>query len=134
MAISKLVMPTKTITIPHPQYKDFVLDLKFISREVSRRIQKEAQKMRADNANVELDDQAFNLVYAKEAFAGWKGLTYNILSNFVLLDESQIDDMNAEIPFTVEDAAFLITASQAFESWVNKVVFEIDNFRTKVQK
>jgi hypothetical protein len=32
--------------------------------------------------------------------------------------------MNEEIPFSLEDAAFLMTASQPFEAWVNKVVFD----------
>ena len=129
MAISKLVMPTKTVSVAHPDYKSFVVDLKYISRETSRKISKESQRLRLEAKDVELEDITFNNLYAKEAFAGWKGLTYDILSHFVLIDTSQVEDMNEEIPFSLEDAAFLMTASKPFESWVNKVVFDIDNFR-----
>ena len=129
MAISKLVMPTKTVSVAHPDYKSFVVDLKYISRETSRKISKESQRLRLEAKDVELEDITFNNLYAKEAFAGWKGLTYDILSHFVLIDTSQVEDMNEEIPFSLEDAAFLMTASQPFEAWVNKVVFDIDNFR-----
>ena len=131
MAISKFVLPTKVISVPYPTAPTFILDLKYISREVSRRITKDTQKLRMDSKDMELSDEAFNLVYAKEAFAGWKGLTYKVLSTLVLLDETQIEDMNAEVPFSIEDAAYLLTASQPFEAWVNKVVFELDSFRTK---
>ena len=133
MAIAKLVMPTKTITVTHPVHKTFSVDLKYISRETSRKIGKESQRLRQESESLELDDNTFNLIYAKEAFAGWKGLTYEVLSHFVLIDESQVSDMEEEIPFSVEDAAFLMTSSQAFESWVNKVVFDIDTFRSQTQ-
>lgn len=129
MSIAKLVMPTKTVTISHPTYKSFVVDLKYISRETSRKISKESQRIRMESQDSEIEDGTFNLIYAKEAFAGWKGLTYDILSHFVLLDTSKITDMNEEIPFSVDDAAYLLTASQTFEAWINKVVFDIDQFR-----
>ena len=129
MAISKLVMPTKTVSVPHPDYKTFVVDLKYISRETSRKISKESQRLRMEAKDIEVEDITFNTLYAKEAFSGWKGLTYDILSHFVLIDTSQVSDMNEEVPFSLEDAAFLMTASQPFEAWVNKVVFDIDNFR-----
>ena len=122
-------MPTKTVTISHPTYKSFVVDLKYISRETSRKISKESQRIRMESQDSEIEDGTFNLIYAKEAFAGWKGLTYDILSHFVLLDTSKITDMNEEIPFSVDDAAYLLTASQTFEAWINKVVFDIDQFR-----
>ena len=122
-------MPTKTVTISHPTYKSFVVDLKYISRETSRKISKESQRIRMESQDSEIEDGTFNLIYAKEAFSGWKGLTYDILSHFVLLDTSQITDMNEEIPFSVDDAAYLLTASQTFEAWINKVVFDIDQFR-----
>ena len=131
MAISKFVLPTKVISVAYPAAATFILDLKYISREVSRRITKDTQKLRMDSKDMELSDEAFNLVYAKEAFAGWKGLTYKVLSTLVLLDETQIEDMDAEVPFSIEDAAYLLTASQPFEAWVNKVVFELDSFRAK---
>ena len=128
MAIAKMVLPTKHIKVTHPTYKGFSVELKYISRETSRKIAKESQKLRAES-DVELDDNAFNLIYAKEAFASWSGLTYDVLSHFVLLDTSQIEDMQAEVPFSVDDAAYLMTASQPFEAWINKVVFDIDTFR-----
>ena len=129
MAISKLVMPTKIVSVAHPDYKTFVVDLKYISRETSRKISKDSQRLRLDSKDSEIEDIAFNTLYAKEAFANWKGLTYEILSHFVLLDTAQIADMTEEVPFSIDDAAFLMTASQPFEAWINKVVFDIDNFR-----
>lgn len=129
MSIAKLVVPSKTITVSHPTYKDFKVDLKYISRETSRKISKESQRMRLEAQDSELEDGTFNLIYAKEAFAGWKGLTYEVLSHFVLLDTDQIPDMKEEIPFSVDDAAYLLTASHSFEAWINKVVFDIDQFR-----
>lgn len=134
MAIAKLVMPTKVITVAHPTHKGFTVQLKYISRETSRKIAKESQRLRQENSSVELDDNTFNILYVQEAFAGWSGLTYEVLSHFVLIDESQVEDMSAEIPFSIEDAAYLMTASQPFEAWVNKVVFDIDSFRNKISK
>lgn len=129
--LSKLAVPTRTITVEYPKFPEFKLDLKFVSREISRQISKEAQKLRLDNDNLELDDNLFNLVYSKHAFSGWKGLTFKVLSNFVLLNEDEIEDMDEELEFSYENAAFLLGASKAFEDWVNKVVFDIDQFRIK---
>lgn len=127
--IAKFVLPTKIIKLPYPDAPTFEVELKYVSRETSRRITKETTKLRVESKTGEIDDELFNLVYAKEAFNGWKGLTYKVLSTFVLIDTSSIENMDEEIPFSYEDAAYLLTASQPFESWVNKQVFDIDTFR-----
>ena len=39
-------------------------------------------------------------------------------------------DLQAEVEFSEENAEILVTNSAEFDTWLNEVVFDLDNFRS----
>jgi hypothetical protein len=56
-------------------------------------------------------------------------LTLEHLETLILVDiEGQ--DPQTELEFTVDNAETLVSSSTEFDTWLNEVVFDLDNFRT----
>ena len=61
---------------------------------------------------------------------GWKGLNLEYLEDLLLVDLSG-QDPQKELDFSEENALQLVENSTEFDNWLNEVVFDLDNFRTK---
>ena len=61
---------------------------------------------------------------------GWKGLKLEYLEDLLLVDLSK-QDPQKELDFSEENALQLVENSTEFDNWLNEVVFDLDNFRTK---
>ena len=40
-------------------------------------------------------------------------------------------DLNAEVEYSLENAEVLVSNSTEFDTWLNDIVFDLDNFRTE---
>jgi hypothetical protein len=78
----------------------------------------------------ELDEQKFIEKFTREAVKGWSGLKYKHLEELMLVDLSGVEDLEAEVPYSEEDALELVKESATFDSWLNEVVFSLDTFRS----
>lgn len=134
MSLKGIIVNTKEVTLDFPGHPDFKVTVGAISRELLRKIRKDATRTEMDSKlrmPVEkLDENKFSQEFTKAAVKGWSGLTYEVLSQLTLIDESSIPDMGAEIDYSEEDAELLLKESQIFDSWVNEVVYDIARFRT----
>ena len=85
--------------------------------------------MTANSPVNEFDNDKFIEAFCSKVIKGWKGLTVAYLGNLIPIDES-LDD-SQEVEFSVENAVFLMRNSTLFDNWINKVVFDLDQFRNK---
>lgn len=133
MSIKSLLVDTKEVELEFPGLEGFKVRVGAISREMMRRLHKDSTKTVIDSRlkmPVEkLDEEKFAAAFCNAAVKGWSGLTYTHLSELLLIDTSDIPDMEEEISFDPESAMTLIRESQAFDSWLNEVVFDIAKFR-----
>lgn len=134
MSLKSIVVSTKEVTVDFPGLEGFKVTIGAISRELLRQIRENATKTEMDSKLrmpvQKLNEEKFAEQFTKAAVKGWSGLTYNHLAQLLLIDESAIEDMDAEIEYTEEDAILLLKESSTFDTWVNEVVYDIARFRT----
>ena len=74
-----------------------------------------------------LDIELFNTMFIRSCVLGWSGLTMDTLSKFVLIGTPENPD--EEVPFSVENAEFLLSSSELFDRFINETVSNLDIFR-----
>ena len=75
----------------------------------------------------QLDVDLFNKLFVSSCVLGWKGLTMENLSKLVLIEPAE--NPEEEVEFSVENAEFLLSASEAFDKFINATVSDLDSFR-----
>ena len=76
-----------------------------------------------------LDEDKFVSEFAEASIKNWKGLTVEHLETLILINTDD-QDPEAEVEFSKDNAEVLVTNSSEFDTWLNEVVFDLDNFRT----
>jgi hypothetical protein len=80
-----------------------------------------------------LDEEKFIVEFTKSVVKNWKGLTLAHLETLILLDiEGQ--DPSQELEYDIDNAETLVSSSSEFDTWLNEVVFDLDNFRTRPER
>lgn len=132
MKLRDLVVDAKTVDVPFDGHEDFVVTLAYVSRTEMSKLVKDCQtsKMNRSTRQIEmvLDQDKFLRVFVDRVVSGWKGLTLEILSEFLPIDYNE-EDKDKELPFDTENAVMLVKQSQMFDDWVNEKVNDIDTFR-----
>ena len=135
MSLKSLVVRTKEAVVPFDGLEGFEVTLAAVSREVSKKLREDSEVTRVDSklrAPVkEVDEDKFITNFAKVAIKGWKGLTYRHLESLMLVDLSEIKDLDEEVEYSQENAETLLKNSPVFDSWVNDHVFSLDSFRNR---
>ena len=67
--------------------------------------------------------------FSKAVLKNWKGLTLAHLETLLLVD-IEGKDGESELEYSEENAETLVSSSTEFDTWLNEVVFDLDNFRT----
>lgn len=135
MNLAQLIVDTKCVEVEFPGLPGFKVKLSAVSRELSKKITKEAQVTKIDPKLrmpvTELDQDIFLEKFAAAAIKGWSGFKMKYLSQLALVDESAIEDMEAEIDYNLDNVVHLIKNSQAFDAWINENVFNLEIFRSR---
>lgn len=133
--IAKLALNTRKVEFTFPGMKNFKLFLEYQSRSELEKLREDSMISKMDEETgiltPELDTDAYVKNYVKRVIKGWKGFTYSDLSKLILIDESQVEDMNEEIAFDDETAIFLVQNSERFDNFVTQTIRKLDNFRNK---
>lgn len=133
MNLKDLKVKTKATWADFPGLEGFKVELCYITREVSTKLQEEStvttfdKKTRAPVS--ELDTDLFIEKFAKAAIKDWKGLKYSYLPSLILVDLSEVEDVEAELEFNQENVVEILKGSQHFDTWVNDIIFDLDRFR-----
>lgn len=131
--LDKLVVPTKEVEIEYPGLEGFKVKISAASGKVSRDITKASQVTEFDPTTrrpVErLDEDLFAKNLAKTIIKGWRGLTIDKLESLMLVGEHE--DPTQEVPYSEANAEILLNNSHQFTLWVNEVMFDLEQFRSK---
>ena len=76
-----------------------------------------------------LDEDKFVSEFAEASIKNWKGLTVEHLETLLLIN-TEGQEPSTEVEYSKDNAEILVTNSSEFDTWLNEVVFDLDNFRT----
>lgn len=137
MDLKSLLVDSKTTWVEFPGLDGFEVELANLSRKELVNLRKKCttnkfnRKTRAFEES--LDDEKFVKEFSEATVKGWKGLKLSYLEDLILVDlEGQ--DLSKEMEYTLENALVLVENSSEFDNWLNEVVFDLENFRSKEPK
>lgn len=132
MDLKKLVVDTKSVWIDFPGLKDFTVEIANLSRKELNGLRKRCTVQKFDRKTRQvvesLDEDKFVKEFTSSTIKNWKGLTLEHLETLLLIN-TEGQDMSKEVEYTSDNAEILVSSSNEFDSWLNEVVFDLDNFR-----
>ena len=128
------MVDTKAVWIDFPGLKGFEIEVANLSRKELTGLRKKCTTTKFDRktrqAVESLDEDKFVVEFTNSVVKNWKGLTLGHLETLILVDiEGQ--DPEKELEYSTENAETLVSSSTEFDTWLNEVVFDLDNFRTE---
>ena len=133
MDLKKLMVDTKAAWIDFPGLKGFEVEVANLSRKELTGLRKKCTSTKFDRKTRQalevLDEEKFVTEFTNSVVKNWKGLTLEHLETLILVDISE-EDPSKELEFSKENAETLVSSSTEFDTWLNEVVFDLDNFRT----
>ncbi len=134
MELKKLMIDTKSAWVDFPGLSGFSVEVANLSRKELTSLRKRCTTQKFDRktrvAVDHLDEDKFVTEFTAAVIKNWKGLTLENLETLLLID-MEGKDPSEELEYTVENAEVLVNSSNEFDTWLNEVVFDLDNFRTK---
>ena len=134
MELKKLMVDSKSTWVDFPGLPGFSVEVVNLSRKELSLLRKRCTTQKFDRKTrqpiEQLDEDKFVEEFSKSSIKGWKGLTLENLETLILIDISG-QDPKAEVDYTLENAELLVANSSEFDTWLNEVVFDLDNFRSK---
>ena len=134
MDLKQLVVDSKAMWIDFAGLEGFSVEVANLSRKELTGMRKKCtttkfnRKSRA--AEEVLDEDKFVVEFARNSVKNWKGLTLAHLETLILVDTGN-EDITQEIEYSEENAEILVSQSTEFDTWLNEVVFDLENFRSK---
>ena len=137
MELKSLLVDSKTAWVDFPGMDGFEVELANLSRKELVNLRKRCTTNKFDRKtrmfNEELDETKFVTEFSGATVKGWKGLKLKYLEDLILVDLKG-QDKESEMPYTKENAEVLVENSQEFDNWLNEVVFDLENFRSREQE
>ena len=137
MDLKSLLVDSKTAWVDFPGLDGFSVELANLSRKELVNLRKKCTVNKFDRKtrifNEELDETKFLKEFSAAVVKGWKGLKLSYLEDLILVDLKG-QDVNNEMDYTPENAVVLVENSSEFDNWLNEVVFDLENFRSREQK
>jgi hypothetical protein len=137
MDLKSLLVDSKTTWAEFPGLDGFEVELANLSRKELVNLRKKctSNKFNRKTRAFEeiLDDEKFVKEFTDSTVKGWKGLKLGYLEDLILVDLAG-QDPETEMEFSGENAQILVENSSEFDNWLNEVVFDLENFRTKEQR
>ena len=134
MELKSLLVDSKTAWVEFPGLDGFEVELANLSRKELVNLRKKCTVNKFDRKarifNEELNEAKFLQEFSSAVIKNWKGLKLSYLEDLILVDLKG-QDVNAEMEYTSENAVVLVENSSEFDNWLNEVVFDLENFRSK---
>jgi hypothetical protein len=132
MDLKKLMVDTKAVWVDFPGLSGFSVEVANLSRKELNGLRKRCTTQKFDRktrqVNENLDEDKFVVEFSLSTVKNWKGLTLDHLSSLLLIDTDG-QDLTKELEYSIENAETLVSSSTEFDTWLNEVVFDLDNFR-----
>jgi len=137
MELKALLVDSKTTWVEFPGLDGFEVELANLSRKELVNLRKKCttNKFNRKTRGFEevLDEDKFVKEFSEATIKGWKGFKLKYLEDLLLVDLTG-KDPEIEMEFTQENAQLLVENSSEFDNWLNEVVFDLENFRSKKQE
>ena len=132
MDLKQLVVDSKAMWIDFAGLDGFSIEIANLSRKELTGIRKKCTTSKFNRKSRQLeeimDDDKFVTEFTKGTIKYWKGLTLEHLETLLLID-TKGKDKKEEVPYSRENAEILVSQSTEFDTWLNEVVFDLENFR-----
>ena len=132
MDLKKLMVDSKSTWIDFPGLDGFSVEVTNLSRKELTNLRKRCTIQKFDRKTRQiqetLDEDKFVEDFARSTIKGWKGLTLEHLETLILIDSGDADP-STEVDYSADNAEQLVANSTEFDTWLNEVVFDLDNFR-----
>lgn len=136
MELKKLIVDSKAKWIDFAGLDGFSVEVANLSRKELTGLRKKCTttkfNRRSRMAEESLDDDKFVTEFTRATVKNWKGLTLAHLETLILI-ETEGQDLTKEVEYTEENAEILVSQSTEFDTWLNEVVFDLDNFRSETK-
>ena len=133
MQLKNLIIDSKSAWVDFPGLAGFSVEVVNLSRKEIQALRKRCitQKLDRKTRTMEevLDEEKFVEYFTGSTIKNWKGLTLEHLETLILID-TEDKDLQSELEYSTENAEILVAQSSEFDTWLNEVVFDLDNFRT----
>lgn len=137
MELKKLMIDVKEVWTDFPGLPGFEVKVANLSRKELTSLRKRCTGQKFDRKTRQvvetLDEEKFITEFAKSVVKDWKGLTLEHLETLLLIDTGN-KDLSEELPYSHENAEVLVSSSTEFDTWLNEVVFDLDNFRSGTER
>jgi len=137
MELKSLLVDSKTTWVEFPGLDGFEVELANLSRKELVNLRKRCvqNKFNRKTRSFEesLDENKFVKEFTNSTVKGWKGLKLEFLEDLLLVDLKG-QDPSQELEYSIDNAESLVENSSEFDNWLNEVVFDLENFRTKKEK
>ena len=132
MELKKLMIDSKSVWMDFPGLSGFSVEVANLSRKELTALRKRCTSQKFDRKTRQLaenlDEDKFVSEFSDASIKNWKGLTVEHLETLILID-TEGQDPEAKIEYSKENAEVLVTNSSEFDTWLNEVVFDLQNFR-----
>ena len=136
MDLKSLLVDSKTTWVEFPGLEGFEVELANLSRKELTSLRKRCTinkfNRKTRQFEDELNDEKFVVEFSRATVKNWKGLKLGYLEDLLLVDLKG-QDKEKELDYTEENAIQLVENSSEFDNWLNEVVFDLENFRSKEQ-
>ena len=128
------MVDTKSVWVDFTGIDGFSVEVVNLSRKELTALRKKCTttkfNRRTRQPEENLDEEKFVTEFSNASIKNWKGLTLEKLQDLLLIDIGD-QDPKAELEYSPENAETLVNNSSEFDTWLNEVVFDLDNFRTE---
>ena len=132
MDLRTLMVDTKSAWVDYPSLEGFSVEVTNLSRKELTSLRKKCTTQKFDRKtraiSEGLDEDKFVTHFTQSVIKNWKGLTLDHLETLLLIDKGLADGSD-ELPYSKDNAEQLVSQSNEFDTWLNEVVFDLDNFR-----
>ena len=133
MELRKLMVDSKSVWVDYPGLDGFKVEVANLARKELTGLRKKCTAQKFDKKTrqlvEELDEEKFVSEFSKKVVINWKGLTLDHLETLLLIDMGA-HNPTKELDYSADNAETLVSSSTEFDTWLNEVVFDLDNFRT----
>ena len=134
MELKKLVVNVKEVWVDFPGLSGFKIKIANLSRKELLALRKRCTTQKFDRKTRQLtevlDEDKFIVEFTEAVVKSWEVLTLAHLETLLLID-TEGKDMEEELPYSKDNAEVLVSSSTEFDTWLNEVVFDLDNFRSQ---
>ena len=134
LELKSLLIDSKTAWLEFPGAPNFRVEVCNLSRQELTKLRKRSTSSKFDRSTRQpvetLNEDKFIKEYSKAVVKNWEGLTLEVLETLILIDTTG-RDLSEELPYTPEAAEILVNSSTEFDTWLNEVVYDLDNFRSE---